>query len=254
MSQTVQKHDRLQLSPSGGEGQVAGVLVWDDLPVGALVTAHVERGSSLVEEGDDTTQPYAFELAPLADAFTAGGVSHRTRGPVLVASGESGPLTRTGREPAWAAFGVAQTGSLIQRGKKAHAFSMPGGVGGAPVDILDANKRLLRMRWTGTAVAGAVLAAGLAGDEEASGTWASEHRNLVPGSIILTCPTGGTTLRDDGKGNLHGDGGYGRVNYLTGEWSVRFAAAQTGDLEADYEHSCLYKPLAVTLVFDPIVA
>jgi hypothetical protein len=241
------RHASLRLAPESGESQQAGVVVFDDIPVGCIVHARVNRPVALVEAGGAAVAPYAIERAPLPAAYTAGGVSHRKLGPVLVVSG-NGVMTKVGREPTWVSLA---TGSLVQKGKKIHALTMPGQTGATP-DLAEAERNLLRVRWTGTAVAGATALGGMVAATSASDTDLNGHSKLVPGSITFTAPSG-ATLKDDGHGNLHGTGGYGRIDYVTGAWSIEFTAAETGDLLATYEHACAYFPIDITLTFDPLL-
>lgn len=358
---TSTKHLQLRLGIESGERQQDGVIVVDDIPIGAIVHARVDRPAELVEDSDlvpaptqvvssggrtltfadanpDTitassgdfladgfqpgmhvlvngtasndgsfliakvtatvltlavdeslvaegplsggetldgtpqlSQSYLFELAPAPTGFTAGGVAFgrgafgsvppyvpsganpSSRQRVIIASGGSGPLVFEQHEPVWAGFAVPQVGGLRQRGKAVHSLTMPGHPSLSP--DLDATERnFLRWRWTAVAEAGEDLITGLAAAASASGTWANGHERLAPGSILATLPTGGGILRDNGKGRLVGPDGDGVVNYVTGEWSAVFRAAQTGDITVDYERDCLYRPLDLVLTYDPLQA
>lgn len=268
---TSTKFAQLRLGIESGEPQQDGVLVFDDIPVGAVVQAWVNRPVELNEASltPSDTQPYTFELSPPPVAFTVGGVNFNrsafggvpphspaganpsSRQRVLLAAGE-GLIIPTQIEPVWAAFGVPVTGSLRQRGRDEHRMVMPGHPTLTP-NLAPEDRNFLRMRWAGTPVAAATLAAVVAATE-ASGLWAAGHDKLVPGSIVLTLPTSGGIMRDNGKGRLVGPDGDGYVNYLTGEWSLKFNTAETGNVLADYEWECLYRPLDVTLTFDPLQA
>lgn len=253
-------------------GQQDGVIVFDDIPVGALVYAFVRRPVELVEEilGVDDRQGYRFDSAPLPAPFTAGGVqfgrnAHEvppytpaggplsSRSRVLIAQGD-GSLVKRQEVPQWGAaiVSVLPADGLRQRGKLQHSIQLPGAPGSTP-DLPPEQRHLLRMRWQGTPVVAGVLG-DPGGAQVLSGQWPTNHINLVPGSIEVTLPTSGGILRDDGKGRLVGADGDGTVNYLTGEFDLRFNAGETGNVTADYEHDCLYHPLDVTLTFDPIQA
>lgn len=355
---TSTKQFQLRMGIESGERQQDGVLVFDDIPVGATVHAWVNRPSELNEDSDlnvtPRPQPYAFELAPPPAPFTVGGVLFNRDGfagipprvpsaanpssmqRVLVTDGDGGVEARQ-EVPVWAAFGAPVTGSLVQNGRSNHAMVMPGHSSLTP-NLPPSQRNLLRMRWSGTAVAagtphgpdaaptGYVFAATTvtrndAGDwttdiavgdyvrittaedpanigifgpitvvtagaitipsaaftvnaddstavfvrsttlaivtaalAASSTEWTSKHKNIVPGSVLVTLPTSAGTLRDNGKGRLVGADGDGTVNYLTGEFSLKFNAAETGDVTATYEHECLYRPLDVTLTFDPLLA
>jgi len=80
-----------------------------------------------------------------------------------------------------------------------------------------------------------------------------QDTDLVPGSIVLTLPTSGGTLRDDGRGRIVGTDGDGVVDYQSGAFRLRFYAPETGDIVAVYEHSCPYHPLDAHLSWDSLL-
>jgi hypothetical protein len=68
-----------------------------------------------------------------------------------------------------------------------------------------------------------------------------EYRPCLPRSVEIT--DGNQVVQDDGNGNLIGDVGAGgggitnTVNYVTGDVSLQFAAATTGNVEANYGYN-----------------
>lgn len=252
-----------------------GVLVFDDIPVGATVHAQVDRPTELDEPSDGgagapALQPYTFELAPPPAQYTVAGVVFDRHGgsPPYVPAGAAqssrqrtlnvlttGQLQREQHEPTWAAFAVPVVGSLPQKGSLEHTMLMPGAPALVP-NLPPEQRNLLRFRWTGTVVGVAVTLEVLAAATQAGlPTWgATGHVDLVPGSIVMSLPTSLTTIRDDGNGRLVGPGGDGTIDYRTGAYQLTFKVAETGNLDAAYEHGCLYQPLDVVLSFDPLQA
>lgn len=52
--------------------------------------------------------------------------------------------------------------------------------------------------------------------------------------IKVSTVTFGTDITDDGAGALSGTGCTGTIDYVTGEWTLVYAAAPTGNIEVDY--------------------
>ena len=256
-----------------------GVLIWGDgkevIPVGSLVNARVDRPTLDQPAFDPTdhfiapTQGYVFEHATEPGAFTVGGVSFRGRQRVLhVAPGNAGVMAPTQREPAWAVFAPSVTGSLVPEGNGRHpGIVMPGQTGATP-NLPPADRHLLRFRWTGTAVAAAILQV-LAGGEtqlggptfQIPGVPPTDYFNLVPGSIVMTFPgLPPIPIRDNGSGRLVGLGPAGErfdgtINYLSGAWTLNMdPAVGAGNLLVDFEHSCPYAPLDVEVEWDALLA
>ena len=170
VSPTSTKFFQLRMGIESGERQQDGVLVFDDIPIGALVHCRVDRPTELVTASLLPTdlQPYRFELAPPPANFTAGGVAFTreafgavppyvpsgappsSRNRVLIATGTGGPLTAEQHEPLWAAFAPVQDGSLRQKGKLVHALIMPGQTGATP-ELPQVERNLLRFRWSASA-------------------------------------------------------------------------------------------------------
>lgn len=117
---------------------------------------------------------------------------------------------------------------------------------------------LLRVRWTGTPELGETVDAG--GNTGFSATLA--FPNVVPGSVVILATVGGNviTIRDDGAGRLVGQESTanevadGTIDYLSGDIVLAFTAATAGNVDADYEHSCLYRPLDINLAWDAQLA
>jgi hypothetical protein len=244
------------MSPNGQ--RQAGVYVEDEIPAGAFVIARVHRPVELNEiDRPAETQGYLIQRAPEPPAFNVGGappvgVTFRGRMRTLRATGTGGfnDFIPQQHEPVWASFAPSATGDLVQDGRIQHALQMPGTTGFTP-DLASADRNLLRVRWLGTAVAGATLVAVVAATRVQGSSWtASAHKNLAPGSIIVTLPTSGGILRDNGAGRLVGADGDGEVDYLTGAFEFRFNVAETGNVLVDYEHGCLYRPLNIFLGWD----
>jgi hypothetical protein len=258
---------------NGGNFTIAKVtaLVLTVIAADAFAAEGPLSGGETLNGTPNLSQGYLFELAPPPAAFTAGfvgfnrdafgsvppyvpsGANPSSRQRVLIATGAGGPSIFEQHEPVWAAFAPTAAGALRQKGKLQHTLTMPGHPSLTPE--LPANQRnFLRMRWAAIPETAEDLVTGLTADTSASGTWVLGHERLAPGSILATLPTGGGILRDNGKGRLVGPDGDGLVNYITGEWSATFRAAQTGTVLVDYEHGCLYRPLDINLTYDPLQA
>lgn len=236
----------------------------------ALVAEGPLSGGETLNGLPGVVQPYTFELAPPPAPFALGGVTFdrtafagvpphvpaganpSSRQRVIVSSG-TGPVTVEQHEPAWAPFATPVSGRLTQRGRGNHQMVMPGHPSLTP-ELPPGERNFLRLRWTGSPVAGATLVAAAGSTSESGAAWANAHERLVPGSVVVTLPTAGGPLLDNGKGRLVGPGGDGTIDYITGAYTLNFGAAQTGNVLVDYEHECLYRPLDVTLTFDPLQA
>ena len=238
-----------------------GVLIFEDIPAGLVVHARVVwahdlQGEDVGSRGVGTVAAgiplaYRFEHAVPPDLTLPGGaVVARTVKRFIIPSPAAvgGPVTYAHNVPAFAVFAPVQDGILFQRGKLEHTIPMPGNAAGQ-------RQEHLRLRWVGTAVVAATLltAAGETAMEDT--TWASGHLDLVPGSIEITLPTSGAVLRDDGFGRLLTSGtgpseADGVVDYQTGAFTLKAAAAETGVVLVDYEHGCPYHPLDAYLAWD----
>lgn len=282
-----QEHARLRLSPgvTGLDSRVsAGVLMWLDVPLNSPVTAYVDRPSELLEsdkgglggQGAVTPSlaPYKFERGPVPAAFVAGDTLWRTRNRILVSNG-AGALIPYQMVPTWVAFAAPQTGSLAEKGRKTHQFSMPGGA------TKPADRNILRMRWTGTVAAGEVEDARLV--DPVTGAAAPVdgvrkkykgtllHASVVPGSVILHATVGGGALvvQDTGDGRLVGllldSAGNvlaqadGIIDYLSGVFTINFGTPTSGPPDAatsitvDYEYGCQYLPLDAIVEWDSLL-
>jgi len=119
--------------------------------------------------------------------------------------------------------------------------------------------QLLRVRWLGTPVAGETIDAG--GNTGFTATLVNPT-DIAPGSVVILASVGGNiiTIRDDGAGRLYGqeptadESATGTIDYRTGTVTLAFSAATAGAVDADYEHSCLYLPLDVSLRWDAEMA
>jgi hypothetical protein len=275
-----EKHIRLRygISQVGGV-QGAGVVVFDDpdyaaIPVGATVHAFVDRPTEVTGAVDERgevsdggaaagqVQPYIFEHAPYPPTFTAGFVTHRGLNRLLVASG-TGKLTPFQAVPAWAAFAPTATGSLVQKGRKEHSIIMPGAPSSTP-NLPQADRHLLRMRWTGTPAVGEVLGVGTGpgSDQTVAGTLA--NRKVAPGSVVITATYGANTLtiRDNGAGRLVGvipatpnvNSASGTIDYVEGTFSLKFFPGPdvATNILASYEHTCRYNPLDAVVEWDSL--
>lgn len=233
--------------------------------VEALAAEGPLSGGETLDGTPNLAQQYRWERAPRPDTYTIGGVAFtRTRQRVLnVLAGSS--FEEHQAEPVWAAFPTPQEGALVQWGKALNILPTRGQVGDTP-DLAPPARDLIRLRWVGTPVAGATLVAAAAGEgpfESPGGApgfgWPSGHRNLVPGSIVVTLDVGGT-MRDDGKGRLVAEDGSvpagdGVVDYLTGAFSFSTPGnIQAGAITVDYEHECPYFPLDAMLQWDALMA
>jgi len=244
-----------------------GVLEWRDIPAGLVVHAQCDWPVGLVPTGSEIADidvgsqgvgavaagiplVYRFEHAAPPDVTLPGGaVVPRTAKRFIIPSAAApfGPVTHVQQVPAYAVFVPAVGATLYQKGRIEHSFQMPGHTSG---DV----QEWLRCRWVGTAVAGATLVTVAAETEFFDITWVNLHTNLVPGSIVITLPTSGGTLRDDGKGRLvGGTAGDGLVDYQSGAWWIKTGVAETGAVLVNYEHSCPYYPLDVHLSWDGLM-
>lgn len=266
----------LGVSTPSDRGQM-GVLIFRDIPAGALVTADMHRPTEIPGATDGAggevsdggagaaasagIQPYAFELGIRPGPFTVGGVTYDRSANRLLVQSNNGILTAVQQEPAWAAFGSPQTGSLAQKGKKAHALQMPG-VAGTNPNLKALDRRWLRLRWTATVVNNEILGAGTGSKKLFTGTTAG--KNIAPGSMTVTATVGGQaiTLRDTGTGRIVGyeaTGGAsadGTIDYVNGTFEIKFSTApdnSTNVTASAYEKDCKYKPLDVRLEWDALL-
>lgn len=245
-----------------------GVLVFEDIYPGAVVSAQVDfpgpgvlpQGSRPTDPdinvagrvGDPTPEPlvYRFEVAPVPDAdLPGGGVVRRTVKRIIIppTAASGGPALFIQPVPIYAAFAPPVGGTLYQKGRQEHLFTVPGLVAGTGDNVW-----FVRVRWEGVFVGPVVLVTGT-GEQLFEGiAWASNHTRLAPGSITIGLPSGGT-LRDDGRGRLvsaDDAGGDGVIDYVTGAYQFRTQQAETGDINVTYEHSTPYHPLDVHLSWD----
>jgi len=255
-------------------GRQAGVVIWGEsqqIPAGALVFSRLDRPTT-VQPGwvpaDHTEVPalqgYVFESAPRPPALVVGGATQRRgRQRILhVSPTAQGVFQVNQQEPAWAApAAIAPVAvALVPEGNGRHAITMPGQTGATP-GLPVADIHLLRLRWLGTIVApGAVIVALAGGETAITGVWPTNHKRLVPGSLVLTVP-GPVTVRDNGAGRLVGVGGGGtlvdgQINYVTGDYRITFAgtAVGAGNITAGYEHACAYAPIDVEVEWDALMA
>lgn len=283
-----QEQARLRLSPGAtglDERGESGVLLWVDIPVNAAVTAYLDRPTELVDKSDGgqgavspILAPYKFERGPLPGPFIAGSSSWLTRSRVLVTDGY-GKLVPFQMVPTFVAFAAPQTGSLAQKGRKTHQFTMPG------ANTLPAKREILRLRWTGAATAAQNQGPGLkdpvTGVAVAPDGARTKFRgqlgvatpaiNIVPGSVKLHATIGGQALdlldagdgrvvglKLDANGNVLAQG-VAILDYLTGVYVVTFGGATGGapdgatTITADYEDGCRYKPIDVTIEWDALL-
>ena len=221
-------------------------------------------------------QPFVIESAPRPLVVSAGGVSFRKRVPTLSvlpgAPSVGSRFVEVGIQPTWAAVGslapaVPATG-LVPKGRYA---------GFVPVWPFDPNGsvpgsgqkpggHLFRIRWAGVAEAAEVIDGG--GNTgftfvlQDTGTVVDAF-DIAPGSVLIDATIGGNTLlvRDDGAGRLYGweatGGAYatGTIDYRTATLTIVFSVAtDAANVTADYEHTCLYLPLDVSLRWDAELA
>lgn len=273
--------------PTPGGRASGGVLIWDDVPAGVLVSAWVSRPAELNEASDGgagaaapNPAPYRFDLAAAPGPFSyAGVIATRSRQRFLTTDAAAfGPLQALQLVPAFAAFGAPQSGSIFQSGRMSHSFQMPGFTGATP-NLAPNDRRILRMRWTGTVVAGESQNARLTAPE--SGAAATPdgtrkkfagrlfNRRIVPGSVAITATVGGgtLTLRDNGDGRLVGAiigaspafavgaRGDGVIDYIEGTFELAFGTAPDGasTIAAGYEHGCAYLPLDVRVSWESLL-
>ena len=253
-----------------------GVLIFDRIPRGALAIARVVRPASLQEAdaafdaADGTAVPaqqgFRFEIAPRPGVFSVngsapfntaitpsalgrvsqGGLKVYQVDPTIINAGVLSLVQHS--IPAWAAFAPVREGSLVPSGK-APALDL------ATPNVVERDRDLVRCRWTGTAETGETIANPAGETLIVAGGWANNHANLVPGSIVITLPTSGNTMVDDGFGNLASpQGDFGVIDYVTGAFIIVAAAAETGAVNADYERDCLYAPLDVDIEWDALMA
>lgn len=278
------KHIRLRYGISevggGGSGRGSGVVVFDGPtyaapPIGALVHAIVDRPTDVtgavdtrgdVSDGGaaaSQVQPYAFEHAAVPASFTAGTIAWRTTNRVLVANG-LGKLTPFQAVPAWAAFAAPATGSLVQKGRKEHLIQMPGTTGSTP-GLAAADRHLIRLRWTGTPVAGENIGTGVGPLVDQTITKTLANRRVAPGSVVISATYGANTLtvRDDGAGRLVGvipatpnvNSAAGFIDYVEGTLTLTFFPGPdlASAILCSYEAACRYNPLDAEVEWDSLL-
>jgi hypothetical protein len=277
---------RLRFNHRGGADgarQLLGVVIEDRIPGDSPLYIDVDQPTALPQSDEgqqDGTifpaQPFVIEEADRPLVVSAGGVSFRKRIPTLSvlpgAPSVGSNFVEVGNQPAWAAVGsltpaVPATG-LVPKGRYA---------GFVPAWPLDPNGsvpgsghrpggRLLRVRWAGVAEAAEIIDggsnAGFTFVLQDTGATA-DARDIAPGSVEITATIGGNALviRDDGAGRLYGweatGGTYatGTIDYRTATVTLSFSTATDAvNVLADYEHTCLYLPLDVSLRWDAEMA
>lgn len=279
------KH-RLRYNHRGGADgarQLLGVVIEERVPGDSPVHIDVDQPTVLRQTDDGQrngtifpAQPFVIESAERPQVVSAGGVSFRKRVPTLSvlpgAPSVGSRFVEVGNQPAWAPVGtltpaIPATG-LIPKGRYA------GFVPAWPVDpngsVPDSGHKpggqLLRVRWTGAAEAGETIDgggnAGFTAVLQDTGAGA-DARDIAPGSVVIDATIGGNTLliRDDGAGRLYGweatGGTYatGTIDYRTATVTLVFSTAtDAAAVTADYEHTCLYLPLDVSLRWDAELA
>ena len=263
-----------------------GVLIWDDIPAGVVVSARVSRPAELNEASDGgagaavpNPANYRFDLAPPPGPFSHAGVIVRRSQQRLLVTNGLGALTPLQLIPAFAVFAPVQDGGLFQSGRKTHTLQMPGFTGAIPdLDALDRN--ILRMRWTGTVVAGEAQNARLTAPESGAAVTPDGarkrfagtlvNRNIAPGSVVIHATIGAALcdLRDDGNGRLTGARigagpafaieaqGDGTIDYRDGTFLLSFGTPAGGApdaasaITADYEHGSNYLPLDIHIEWE----
>ncbi len=256
-----ERHERLDLGGGSGveisealpNGQrllirkKPGVLVFDKVPLDALVNVRMERASSLQQSDGVQASPalagYRFELSPrpaqrtfdltahfnvagggppysISAGTPSGGVGggHTVGGLRTLHNtpGTPGRLIQRIDVPAYAAFAPAQEGELVNMGKLQHQLPMPGRSTGTAFDEQDRN--ILRLRYQAESANRSVgddVTPSLGGPPVtriAQAVWGNTatdglFSSLVPGSIVMTMPLGTETVLDDGFGHLVGSEG-----------------------------------------------
>lgn len=261
------------LSDGRGEIRESGVVVYRSLPVGALVRVRMNRPTELPETdagaagSAGATAPYAFEHAPVPATFkcgSGGAVVTDGQNRVRVTDGKGG-FVPYGQVPVFAAFSAPVTGALVQKARALHLITMATLSSGHA--LLDSQRELLRLRWTGTVQGSTLLVTADGTAKKYSGKIVATHRKLVPGSIVITGTFGSAafTARDDGAGRIIGvqvvsgvatlsiDGTF---DYLDGNYTLVFADGAGGGppdaaaINIAYEHSCNYIPLDADVEWD----
>jgi hypothetical protein len=262
------------LSDGRGEPRESGVLVYKEIPVGAVVFARVNRPTELPESdagaagSAGATAAYAFEHAPIPATFkcgSGGAIVSNGLNRVLVADGK-GTLTKYGQVPVFAAFAAPITGAIVQKGKANHAITMATLSGAKALE--DAKAEMLRIRWTGTAQGSTLLVTADGTAKSYSGKLVNAaHKNIAPGSVVITGTFAGNafTARDDGNGKIIGvqvvsgiatlaiDGSF---DYLEGAFALKFddgaggGAPTAGAINIAYEHTTKFIPLDVDVEWD----
>ena len=224
-------------------------------------------------------QPFVIESAPRPLVSSAGlavaaaGVQLRSRIPTLaVLPGNPGKFTEVAVVPAWAAIGsltpAPPAAGLVPKGRYGGFIpEFPWDPNGSvPNSGHRPAGHLLRLRWTGTPEAAQTVDAG--GNSGFSFQLLDiglgvDAKSIAPGSVVITATIGGNafTIRDDGAGRLYGQDAVsneyvtGSIDYLAGTITLTFSAATDAvAVTADYEHTCLYLPLDLSLDWDAEMA
>lgn len=265
-----------------GSRQLSGVIIETRIPGDSWVRFNLDQPSELPQSdailrtpllGVPTNSPVKFviESAPRPSVVTPAGVTVKGRVRTLSAGGAigNGVLAVAQVEPAWtpqALSPAAPAGGIVLKGRHTGmiaawprdpatgpAFTTVPGSGIVPVG------QLLRVRWLGTAVAGATIFTPTGTVTTFSGKLHATRRNYAPGSIVITATIGGgpMTIRDTGNGRLVGqkattnERADGTIDYRTGDFTLTFSADPDNvAVTADYEHDTLYLPLDIDLQWD----
>jgi len=225
---------------------------------GALVT--LTEGTDFVAAVDEDTTAENIRIALLAV-----GVVATRLGAVLTIT----PLLDTLASNDLTAWTVALSGTLLSPPPATGLIPKGRYAGLVPDWPFDSNAgvpnsgqhpggQLLRIRWTGTPAVTETIDAG--GNTGFSATLSDV--DVAPGSVVILASVGGNviTVRDDGAGRLYGQeatanaSATGTIDYSSGEVTLAFSAVTAGNVVADYEHTCLYLPLDVSLSWDAEMA
>lgn len=280
------KH-RLRYGHRGGADgarQLLGVVIEDRIPGDSPIWVHIDRPTVFAQSdpgqrdgayAGSAGQGYIVEHAPRPLVTSAGGVQFRKRIPTLSvlpgAPSVGSNFIEVGNQPAWATVAGSlanMTGTLIAKGREQHHRQQwyVDANGSVPNSGHRPAGELLRVRWSGTAEAGETIDgggnAGFTFRLQTTGP-AGDASDIAPGSVEITATIGGNALviRDDGAGRLYGweatGGTYatGAIDYRTATVTLVFSTATDAvAVTADYEHSCLYLPIDIHLMWDAEMA
>jgi hypothetical protein len=270
---------RLRYNHRGGADgarQLLGVVIEDRIPGDSPVWINVDRPTVFAQtdagqQGDPVpgaaSQPYIIESASRPLVVSAGGVSFRNRITLSVLGTPSTVrnFVEVGIEPSWAVVVGSlanMVGSLVPKGRaNHHRTDWPVDPNGESAGHRPAGE-LFRVRWTGVAEAAEVIDSGsntgFTFVLQDTGT-GNDATDIAPGSVVITATIGGNALviRDTGGGRLYGweatGGTYatGTIDYRTATITITFSTAtDAANVVADYEHTCLYLPLDVSVRWD----